>query len=94
MHEKTHSNAADLRIDANKLPPLMSAEQIRERLAPIGRTLLYELATRGEIQSASLGIGRGKRVFVTATVVAWLERRVATSLRPNVAVSSNDPARR
>ncbi len=52
--------------------------------APLGRTLLYELASRGEIQSASLGLKRGKRVFVTASIVAWLRRRTAATRRPKV----------
>jgi hypothetical protein len=67
-----------------EIPALIDADGVRKYLAPIGRTTLYELATRGEIQTASLGMLRGKRVFVTSSVVQWLQRRIAETKRPNV----------
>ena len=73
-----------LKIDLTGIPALLDAEGIRKHIAPVSRTLLYELSARGEIETASLGIGRGKRVFVTASVVDWIIRKHATTLRPNM----------
>ena len=74
-----------MQAQAAEVPLLLDADGVRKYLAPIGRSLLYELASRGEIETASLGVKRGKRVFVTATVVQWLERRLAGTIKPNVA---------
>lgn len=75
-----------LSINLSELPALLDAEGVRKHLAPVGRTLLYSLATRGEIQTASLGLGRGKRVFTTASIVEWLAKRMAQTKRPNMAL--------
>lgn len=85
MTSPTSADAPDLGIDFSDLPALLDAEGVRKHLAPLGRTLLYELASQGEIQTASLGLKRGKRVFVTASVVAWLQRRIASTRRPRLA---------
>lgn len=77
----THS----LAINLSEIPVLLDANGVRKYLAPLGRTLLYELATRGEIQTASVGMRRGKRVFVTASIVKWLEKRMAATKRPQLA---------
>lgn len=79
------ANVPAFAINLSEIPVLLDAEGVRKHLAPLGRTLLYELASQGEIQTASLGLKRGKRVFVTASVVAWLQRRIATSRRPQLA---------
>jgi hypothetical protein len=80
------SRVCTLCIDLSKVPPLLNCEGVNKYLAPIGRTTLYQLATLGEIESASLGMGRGRRVFVTASIVGWLERRLAQTKRPNIAI--------
>ena len=74
-----------LQVNLAELPALLDAEGVRKHLAPVGRTLLYNLAASGEIQTASLGLGRGKRVFVTESVVLWLQRRMASTKRPRIA---------
>lgn len=73
-------------VNLSEIPALLDANGVRKHLAPLGRTLLYELASRGEIQTASIGLKRGKRVFVTASVVGWLQRRMAATQRPQMAV--------
>ena len=87
MHNQSQSLTSTPRLStqAAEVPLLLDADGVRKYLAPIGRSLLYQLASRGEIETASLGMKRGKRVFVTATVVQWLERRLAGTIRPNVA---------
>ena len=74
-----------LKIDLAKLPALIDLEGINRGIAPMSRSLVYSLDSAGEIESASLGMGRGKRVYITASVVAWLQRRLAQSKRPNLA---------
>ena len=73
-------------IDLSKVPPLLDCDGVRKYLGPIGRSTLYQLATLGEIESASLGLGRGRRVFVTASIVGWLQKRLAQTKRPNIAI--------
>jgi hypothetical protein len=90
MHNQSQSitgtpNRLSTQAQAAEVPLLLDADGVRKYLAPIGRSLLYQLASRGEIETASLGVKRGKRVFVTATVVQWLERRLAGTVRPKVA---------
>ncbi len=85
MNSETSTNIQPLRINLSEVPALLDHEGVNKYLAPLGRTLLYELASRGEIESASLGLKRGKRVFVTTSVVRWLERRMATTRRPQMA---------
>lgn len=74
-----------LQINLSEIPPLLDADGVRKHLAPVGRTLLYELASRGEIDTASIGLKRGKRVFVTASVVRWLQKRMTETRRPQMA---------
>lgn len=80
------TSAPALPVNLSDLPALIDAEGVRKHLAPVGRTLLYNLASSGEIQTASLGLGRGKRVFVTASVVQWLQRRMEQTKRPRMAI--------
>lgn len=79
------ANVPAFAINLREIPPFLDAEGVRKYLAPLGRTLLYELASQGEIETASLGLKRGKRVFLTASVAAWLQRRIATTRRPQLA---------
>ena len=79
------ANVPVLTVNLSEIPALLDANGVRKHLAPLGKTTLYELATLGEIQSASIGMGRGRRVFVTASVVEWLQRRLDATQRPNVA---------
>ena len=82
---QTSANVPVLTVNLSEIPALLDANGVRKHLAPLGRTLLYELATSGEIETASIGIKRGKRVFVTASVVRWLQRRMAMTQRPQMA---------
>lgn len=82
------ANAPTFKISTSNLPPILTAGGINSLVAPISRTLLYELAARGEIETVSLGLGRGKRAYLTASVVAWIERRAAVTIRPNIAPRS------
>ena len=52
------------------LPRLLTADQVCERFASVGRDRLYQLARRGDIPVVRLG--RAYRFSVTA-VTAWLE---------------------
>lgn len=85
MHNSEPAIVRPLGIDLAQIPALLDAEGIRKIFGPISRTMLYELATRGEIETASIGLGRGRRVFVAASIVSWLERRMAQTKRPNIA---------
>jgi hypothetical protein len=79
------ADVSKLDIDLSKIPPLLSVEGVGQYLAPLSRSLLYEAASRGEIQSASVGIGRGRRLFLTSSIAEWLQRRAAKTHRPNIA---------
>lgn len=85
MTPQVSTNVPVLPVNLSEIPALLDANGVRKHLAPLGRTLLYELATRGEIQTASIGMKRGKRVFVTASVVQWLQKRMAATQRPRMA---------
>ena len=76
-----------LTINLTEIPALLDAHGVRKHLAPLGRTLLYELASQGEIQTASVGMKRGKRVFVTSSIVQWIEKRMAMTKRPKMGSS-------
>jgi len=92
MNPYASANTPTLEVDLAALPALIDHGGINKHLAPLARSTLYELATKGEIQSASIGLKRGKRVFVTASIVAWLERRMAITKRPNVAPRQSSAA--
>jgi hypothetical protein len=79
------AGVAKLNIDLSKIPPLLDVAGVNTHIAPLSRSLLYELASRGEIETASLGLGRGKRTFVASSVVSWLQKRAAQTKRPNLA---------
>ena len=85
----TKTNLESRPFDASSFPPFLDAGGIRKYVAPIGRTLLYELDSRGEITSASLGLGRGRRVYLVPSVLAWLERRMSSTQRPKMAPRQN-----
>lgn len=85
MTSQLPANVPVLPVNLSEIPALLDAEGVNKYLAPMGRTLLYELATRGEIQTASIGMKRGKRVFLTASVVQWLQKRMAGTQRPQMA---------
>lgn len=90
-----HPNVPELNVNLSALPALIDLAGINKHLCPVSRSLAYVLATSGEWQTASLGIGRGRRVFVTESVVAWLQRRMAGTVRPNIAprCKPNTPAK-
>jgi len=73
-----------LGINLSTLPPLLDDKGVWERIAPIGRTTLYTLTSAGEIESVSVGAPgrRGKRMWITASLVAWLIRRASATKRP------------
>ena len=82
---QTSTSVPALPVNLSDLPALIDAKGVRKHLAPVGRTLLYNLASSGEIETASLGLGRGKRVFVTASVVRWIQHRMECTKRPKMA---------
>lgn len=86
MNQSPVTSVPALNINLSEIPALLDADGVRKHLAPIGRTLLYELASRGEIETASIGMKRGKRVFVTASVIQWLQKRMAITQRPNMSI--------
>ncbi len=75
-------NAPEINLDCSGLPRLLDLDGVNKHLAPLGHTLLYELASLGEIESVSVGLKRGKRLFVTESIVQWLQRRMATTVQP------------
>jgi len=83
---ESKTTAETLGINIANLPVLLDDEGIRAKLAPIGRTLLWQAATAGEIESVLLGAPgkRGKRLFVTASVVAWMVRRAKATAPPKL----------
>ena len=86
MKENSHESAkTKLNFDLTAIPPLLDVAGVRRYLAPISRSTLYSLTAAGEIESASVGMNRGRRFFVTASLAAWLQRRAAASKRPNIA---------
>ncbi len=85
MNSQISTNVPSLAVNLSEVPALLDYKGVNRYLAPLGRTLLYELASSGEIETASIGMKRGKRVFVTASVVRWLERRMAATQRPQMA---------
>lgn len=82
-------NVPELNVNFAALPALIDLNGINKHLCPMSRSMVYELATNGEIETASLGLKRGRRVFVTASVVKWLQRRITQTKRPNVAPRTN-----
>lgn len=78
------SSTPVLAINLSEMPALLDVEGVKKYIAPIGKTLLYDLSSRGEIETASLGLKRGKRVFVASSIVKWIQRRMATTKRPQM----------
>lgn len=83
------SSAPALNIDLSKLPALLDAYGVERYIADLGRSLLYTLASKNEIESVSLGMGRGKRMFVTASVVAWINRRALVTTKPAMGLNGH-----
>lgn len=83
-------------LDLTNVPPLLDAKGVRTHIADIGRTLLYHLASTGEIQSVSLGMGKRKpkRMFVTESIAAWISRSAAETKRPEMGAQSAKAASR
>ena len=86
MKNHPQLTAEALKIDLSNLPVLLDEEGIRAKVAPIGRTTLYAAATKGEIETVLLGAPgkRGKRLFLAASVVAWIIRRAEVTRRPAI----------
>jgi len=72
-------------VDLSTIPALLDVAGINRWICPMSRSLAYSLASSDEVETVSLGMGRGKRLWVTATVVAWVQRRMAQTTRPNIA---------
>lgn len=62
------------------LPPILDFKALKSNFG-IGRTTAYYLASMGEIVSLTTGIPgkRGKRVFLTDSVIAYIRRRATES---------------
>ena len=89
-HTSTVSPASSAKPPVNPeilaaIPALLTTKGVNQYLLPIGPTALYEAATAKEIESVSVGMGRGRRLWVTASIVAWINRRAATTKRPALA---------
>lgn len=71
---------ADVFPRITTLPPLLDFRTLQTHFQ-IGRTVAYQLASAGEIQTLTLGAPgkRGKRVFLTESVLAFLDRRTSDS---------------
>src|SRR5687767_15068884 len=80
-----------LGLDLGALPPLLDDRGVCKHVLPIGRSTLYAAASAGEIQTASIGAPgrRGRRLYVTLAVVAWVLRRMDQTLRPAIGSSSS-----
>ena len=68
---------------AEPLPLLLDVEGVNKFIGPISRTTLLVLATKKKIETVSMGMKRGKRLFVTESILRWLESRKATTLDLN-----------
>ena len=62
-------------------PPIVLDLRGLQATFGIGRTTAYYLASAGEIQSLTLGAPgkRGRRVFLTQSVIEYVTRRLAES---------------
>jgi hypothetical protein len=62
------------------LPPILDVAGLDANFS-IGKTTAYHLASAGEIQSLTVGAPgrRGRRVFLTESVVAYISRRLGAS---------------
>ena len=87
MTTNTHTFALQSRIAA--LPPVLDVRALEANFN-IGRTTAYHLASSGEIQSLTMGAPgkRGKRAFLTQSVLDYVQRRLGES------TPLNCPARR
>lgn len=76
-----------LGLNLNLLPPLLDERGVVDRIVPISRSTLYCAAGAGEIQTASIGAPgkRGRRLYVTSSVVEWVLRRLDETKRPALA---------
>jgi hypothetical protein len=80
----TNINASAIQAMIVALPPVLDLRALEANFG-IGRTTAYQLASAGEIQSLTLGAPgkRGKRVFLTQSVVDHVHRRAMTAKRLN-----------
>lgn len=62
------------------LPPILDVQAAKRNFA-LGKTTLYHLAAAGEIQSLTIGAPgkRGKRAFVTQSLLDFMNRRATES---------------
>ena len=62
------------------LPPVLDVRALEANFG-IGRTTAYHLASSGEIESLTLGAPgkRGKRAFLTQSVLDYVQRRIGQS---------------
>jgi len=62
------------------LPPVLDLRQQAKHFG-LKKTVAYALAGKGEITSLTIGAPgkRGKRMFLTDSILKFIERRVATS---------------
>jgi hypothetical protein len=70
----------DLDAFIASLPPVLGLQELKVNFQ-IGRTTAYHLASNGEVESLTLGAPgkRGKRVFLTKSVLEYVQRRLADS---------------
>jgi hypothetical protein len=69
-----------LREQSDRLPPILDVPEAG-KVVSCARTGLYALDVAGEIQSLTVGAPgkRGKRVYLTASLLAYLARRLVAS---------------
>lgn len=92
MNVKTDQRTPPAISGFPNVPPLLDAKGVRTYIAPVGRTLLYQAAASGEIESVSLGMGKkGKRLFITESIVAWINRRAVTTEKPKMGANKSSP---
>ena len=74
----THAHSFTSQITS--LPQILDVSGLEQTFG-IGRTTAYHLAAVGEIQSLTLGAPgkRGRRVFLTQSVIEYVTRRLAES---------------
>jgi hypothetical protein len=78
-------------LELSTIPPLLTAEQVGERILALGRTSLYSAASAGEIETASVGAPghRGRRFFLTTSVISYVLRRMGSTVTPKVTPRSS-----
>ncbi len=74
----TNTHTSDTCTKIAALPPVLDLRALEANFG-IGRTTAYQLASNGDIQSLTLGAPgkRGRRCFLTQSVLEYIQRRVA-----------------